>query len=110
MLNNTQDPASKSGGRDSLNAYSVPLKRQTTEEALKSLIKSSVAPLSWDEFGGSGTIDFFAPTGSLVINQTLDIQEQVADLLNSLRRLQDQEVAIEVKLITVDEDYYERIG
>ena len=38
---------------------------------------------------------------ALVVNQTPDIQEQVAELLQALRRLQDQEVAVEVRFITL---------
>src|SRR5262249_41085091 len=81
---------------------------QTREDVLMKFITNVVEPLSWSDSGGQGTIDYFPMTGALVINQTLDIQEQVADLLQALRRLQDQEVAIEVRLITVDEDYDER--
>src|SRR5439155_24175250 len=47
---------------------------------------------------------------ALVINQTPDIQEQVADLLAALRRLQDQEVAVEVRMISLSETFFERIG
>jgi type II secretory pathway component GspD/PulD (secretin) len=47
---------------------------------------------------------------TLVINQTPDIQEQVADLLQQLRRLQDLEVAIEIRLISLSEDFFERMG
>ena len=83
---------------------------QTREDALIQLIKNTIEPTSWADAGGQGTIDYFPMAGVLVINETLDIQEQVADLLQALRCLQDQEVAIEVRLITVDEDYYERIG
>src|SRR5262249_13446819 len=43
-------------------------------------------------------------------NQTPDIQEQIADLLAALRRLQEQEVAIEVRFITLAEGFFERIG
>ncbi len=82
----------------------------TTEEKLMSLIKSTVAPGTWSDTGGPGTIDYFPLTLSLVINQTPDIQEQVADLLTALRRLQDQEVAIEVRFITIDDSFFERIG
>src|SRR5262249_61807565 len=49
-------------------------------------------------------------TMSLVINQIADIQEQITDLLAALRRLQDQEVSVEVRFITVAEDFFERIG
>src|SRR5207302_2441943 len=37
-------------------------------------------------------------------------QEQVAELLQALRRLQDQEVAVEVRFITIAESFFERIG
>src|SRR5207248_11671066 len=60
--------------------------------------------------GGPGTIDYFPLGMTLVINQTLDVQEQIADLLAALRRLQDQEVAIEVRLITIADAFFERLG
>lgn len=83
---------------------------QTTEEALIRLITSTIEPQSWSTVGGSGTIEYYPLTMSLVINQTPNIQEQVADLLNNLRRLLDQEVALEIRLISIAEDFYERIG
>jgi type II secretory pathway component GspD/PulD (secretin) len=83
---------------------------RTTEEVLMRLITNTVAPQSWSNVGGPATIDFFPLGLALVINQTPDIQEQVAELLAALRRLQDQEVAIEVRFITVAESFFERIG
>jgi type II secretory pathway component GspD/PulD (secretin) len=83
---------------------------QTTEEVLIKLIMNTVEPRSWAEMGGTGTIDYFPNTMALVINQTPDIQDQVTELLDSLRRLQDQEVAVEIRFITVTEDFFERIG
>jgi type II secretory pathway component GspD/PulD (secretin) len=79
-------------------------------EQLISLIKSAIAPSSWSDRGGQGTIDYHPFTMSLVVNDTPDIQEQVGDLLEALRRLQDQEVAIEVRFISVAEAFYERVG
>src|SRR5262249_32463077 len=55
-------------------------------------------------------IDYYPLGMALVINQTPDIQEQVAELLQALRRLQDQEVAVEVRFITLAEQFFERIG
>jgi type II secretory pathway component GspD/PulD (secretin) len=83
---------------------------QTQEEMLIKLITNTVSPRSWSEMGGPGSIDYFPMTMALVINQTPDIQEQVADLLAALRRLQDQEVAVEVRFITLAEDFFERVG
>jgi len=83
---------------------------QTTEDTLIKLITATINPQSWNAVGGPGSIEFFPLTNSLVINQTPDIQEQVQDLLNNLRRLLDQEVAIEIRFISIAEDFYERIG
>jgi type II secretory pathway component GspD/PulD (secretin) len=82
----------------------------TMQEELIRLITSTVAPLSWRDVGGQGTIEFYPLGMALVINQTPDIQEQVADLLGALRRLEDQQVAVEVRFITIAENFFERIG
>src|SRR5262249_1621219 len=82
----------------------------TTEEQLIKLITNTIQPRTWSDMGGPGSIDYFPLTMSLVINQTPDIQEQIQDLLAALRRLQDQEVSVEVRFITVSEDFFERIG
>jgi type II secretory pathway component GspD/PulD (secretin) len=82
----------------------------TTEEALIKLITNTIQPRTWSEMGGPGTIDYFPMTMALVINATADIQDQIADLLAALRRLQDQEVAVEVRFISLSDDFFERIG
>jgi type II secretory pathway component GspD/PulD (secretin) len=84
--------------------------KNTIEDVLMTLIKNTVQPGTWSDVGGSGTIDYFPIGMALVINQTPDIQEQVAELLDALRRLQDMEVSIEVRMITVAETFFERIG
>jgi type II secretory pathway component GspD/PulD (secretin) len=83
---------------------------QTHEDMLIKLITNTIAPHSWAEQGGSGSIEFHPLTLALVVNQTPDIQDQIQDLLNALRRLIDQEVAVEVKFISIAEDFFERIG
>lgn len=85
-------------------------KSATQEEHLIKLITNTIEPKSWTDLGGPGTIQFFPLSNTLIVNQTTDIQEQIADLLQALRRLQDQEVAIELRFITITEDFYERIG
>jgi type II secretory pathway component GspD/PulD (secretin) len=83
---------------------------QTHEDMLIKLITSTIQPRSWAEQGGPGTVEFHPLTLALIINQTPDIQDQVQDLLNALRRLIDQEVAVEVKFISISEDFFERVG
>jgi type II secretory pathway component GspD/PulD (secretin) len=82
----------------------------TLEDQLIKLITNTIQPHSWSDAGGPGTIDYHPLTMALVINQAADIQEQISELLAALRRLQDQEVAVEVRLISVTEDFFERVG
>jgi type II secretory pathway component GspD/PulD (secretin) len=84
--------------------------KDTIEDQLIGLIKNTIHPETWNDAGGPGSLEYFPLTQALVVNQTPDIQEQVQDLLSALRRLQDQEVAIEVRFITVAESFYERMG
>ncbi|MBC8353361.1 MAG: general secretion pathway protein GspD [Planctomycetes bacterium] len=79
-------------------------------DTLIQLITSTIKPDTWDEVGGPGAIEPFPTNLSLVISQTQDVHEQIADLLEQLRRLQDLQVTIEVRFITLRDDFFERIG
>lgn len=81
------------------------------------------APGTWQPFGGGsfrsnnpvpqGNHFFFNPFNnnlSLVIGQTQEGHEQVGDLLQQLRRLQDQQVSVQNRFITLNDNFYERIG
>src|SRR5262249_13816176 len=80
------------------------------ENELIKLIQGTIEPQSWSDVGGKGTIQYFPLGLALVINQTQDIQEQIQDLLAALRRLQDLEVAIEMRLVSVSESVFERLA
>ncbi|MFW6168918.1 MAG: hypothetical protein ACODAD_00410 [Planctomycetota bacterium] len=79
-------------------------------DSLMELISSTIAPDTWDEVGGAGAMEPFPTNLSLVISQTQEVHEQVADLLDQLRRLQDLQVTIEVRFITLNDNFFERIG
>ena len=79
-------------------------------DTLIELITSTIAPDTWDAVGGPGAIESFPTNLSLVISQTQDVHDQIADLLAQLRRLQDLQVTIEVRFITLRDDFFERIG
>lgn len=100
-------PVGVSGQRQN---WGSPGPKQTIEDQLIKLISNTIAPDSWSEVGGKGQIQYFPLGLGLVVTQTQDIQEQIADLLQALRRLQDLEVAIEIRLISVSESFFERIG
>ncbi len=74
------------------------------------LITATIAPDTWDDVGGEGSIQGFPTNLSLVVSQTQEIHEQIADLLEQLRRLQDLQVTIEVRFITLNDNFFERIG
>ncbi|MHB8969733.1 MAG: type II secretion system protein GspD [Pirellulaceae bacterium] len=79
-------------------------------DTLIDLVTSTIAPDSWDEVGGAGAIEPFPVNLSLVISQTQEVHEQIADLLEQLRRLQDLQVTIEVRFITLSDNFFERLG
>jgi general secretion pathway protein D len=74
------------------------------------LIQSTVAAETWDTVGGQGAIRPFDTNLSLVVSQTQEVHDQIADLLEQLRRLQDLQVTIEVRFITLNDTFFERIG
>src|SRR5262249_13845246 len=74
------------------------------------LITSTIDPRSWSDRGGPGTIDIDFPPRTLKIHQTAEVHEQVFDLIAALRRLLDQEVEFEVRLVRVSEDVFKGIG
>ena len=82
----------------------------TTEDKLIKLICATVQPRSWSDRGGRATIDYFPLTMSLVVSQTAAVQEQVADLLEQLRRTRDTEVTVELRFLTVGDDCLEKLG
>ncbi len=83
---------------------------QTQEAQLIRVLTNTVAPESWDKSGGKGSVEYFPLTMSLVVNQTPDVQEMVAELLTALRKLQDVTVVAEVKIVSLTDDCLDKCG
>jgi general secretion pathway protein D len=83
---------------------------QADFQSLIELITQTVAPTTWNTVGGPGAVMPFQTNLSLVVSQTQEVHEEIADLLDQLRRLQDLQVTIEVRFITLDDAFAERIG
>ncbi|MFM9057750.1 MAG: hypothetical protein ACKOSQ_01255 [Planctomycetaceae bacterium] len=83
---------------------------QADFQTLIDLIQSTVAAPTWNTVGGPGAIQPFNTNLSLVISQTQEVHEEIADLLEQLRRLQDLQVTIEVRFISLSDTFFERIG
>lgn len=78
---------------------------------LQQLIESTIAPESWQAAGGTGQIQPYSPTLSLIIRQTPEIHQQIAALLTGLRREQDVQVSLELKLVRfADNDWLDRLN
>jgi type II secretory pathway component GspD/PulD (secretin) len=111
-LQNGQPVGTASGMSQAYSLTGEPSKdpKKKLEEQLMNLIRNTIAPESWSENSGKGTINYYPLGGALVVNQTQDIQEQIVDLLQALRKLQDLEVAIEMRLVSVSEAFFEYMG
>lgn len=80
-------------------------------QSLISLITLTIDPDSWLQNGdGTGEIQPFYTNLTLVISQTQEVHEKIADLLKQLRRLQDLQITIEVRFISLSDNFFERIG
>jgi general secretion pathway protein D len=83
---------------------------QADFEQLITLITTTIQPDTWDELGGEGRVAEFETNMSLVVSQTQEVHEEIADLLEQLRRLQDLQVTIEVRFINLRDNFFEQIG
>jgi general secretion pathway protein D len=82
----------------------------TLENELVGLVTREIEPRSWSELGGPGTIDYFPLGMALVVNQTAEVQEEVARLLEALRWLEPQEVSIEARIVCLSHAGLKRLG
>jgi hypothetical protein len=62
-------------------------------ESVTELIVRTLAPSTWAEVGGPGSIKAVPNAGALVISQTDKVQEEVVALLAAMRKVQSEEQA-----------------
>ncbi len=84
----------------------------TLEKQLMQMITSTIAPETWkgSAAGGSGTIEYYPMGMTLVVSQSSDIQEQIEELIKRLRELQEVQITVEVRILTLTDDFFERMG
>jgi hypothetical protein len=78
-----------------------PDKSEVLAEKLMQVIARSVAKNSWEQVGGEGTLQYFPMGMALVIHQRQSVHEEIARLLADLRRLQDVQISVEMRLVHV---------
>ena len=91
-------------------ASTAPQRVKADFGTLIDLITSTVDPASWSCVGGRGTITTVPTNLSLVIEQTARVHQEIAELLEQLRRLQDVQVTVETKFLGLPERLFELIG
>lgn len=74
------------------------------------LIKGTIAPDDWDDTNGDGSIQAFVPNLSLIVSNTQQVQDQIQDLLEKLRELNDVQIVVEVRFVILTDNFFERVG
>ena len=73
----------------------------TLEVKLMQLVRRTCEPSSWAEVGGSGAIQYMPKEMKLIVCQTARCHERIRELLAELRKLQDTEISIETRNLTL---------
>ncbi|MHC4122364.1 MAG: type II secretion system protein GspD [Planctomycetota bacterium] len=86
-------------------------KEQKTQrkEGLIRLIKETVAPDSWFDAGGEGTITDYEEK-KLIVLQSRSVHKQIEELLKGLRKSLGEQVSIEARFLVVRENFLQDIG
>jgi general secretion pathway protein D len=79
-------------------------------QSLINLIERTITPDKWEAAGGDSNMLEFRQNLSLVVTAPQETHEAIADLLKSLRALQNLQVTIEVRFIQLEDTFFERIG
>lgn len=76
-------------------------------ENLEILIRQTIAPLSWDEVDG---VSIRYSNGFLIVVHTQEVQEQIREFLDEVRRFVSSVVTIESRFLIVQKDFLNEIG
>ncbi len=78
-----------------------------TEDALDNLIRDNIAPASWDADEANS---LRISNGTMVVNQTPEVQGQIQRLLDDLREATGILVDIQARFLKVEDNFLEDIG
>ena len=70
------------------------MRRRSGYTELLDAINQTIAPDTWENVGGPGVIESFRNGEALVVSQTTEVQEEVAELLAALRKTRDKQRAV----------------
>jgi type II secretory pathway component GspD/PulD (secretin) len=83
---------------------------RTREDELINVLVTCVDPQSWAVKGGKSTIAYHAGCMTLAVHAVPAHHERIAAVLAELRRQQETQVALEVRMITLSGPTLERVG
>lgn len=92
-----------------LDPSAVDKKAPTKEDWLIRKITQTVAPASWNVAGGEGRIQYYPKTFQLVINNSAEVQAQVHQLLETMRRVQDIQLTVDTRFLSIDAACYAKL-
>lgn len=83
-------------------------RRQEIIEDLEDLIMNNIQPGSWAPEGTQGSLDVW--NDRLIVRHTANVHRQIVDLFRQLRASKDLTVAVEVRFLTLQSNFFEEIG
>jgi general secretion pathway protein D len=83
--------------------------REIRAENLQTLIQETIAPDSWFEAGGEGSIRLYEDK-KLIVRQVRDHHMEIEKLLREMRKSLGEQVSIEARFLLVGENFLEDIG
>lgn len=107
---NAKSPEQTKPGTVDVKPDGAPMPVKTIEDDLIKTLTATIEPEKWEGRGGSWTLVYHADTKTLVVNAPAKTQEKVEALLSGLRRQQNQEVCVELRLISTSDAMMERLG
>lgn len=91
-------------------AVEAPAPARTSEDELIAMLTTCVDPTSWAGKGGKATIAYHSGCMTLAVHALPAHHTRIAAVLAELRRQQDTQVCLEVRMITISGAMAERVG
>ncbi len=74
------------------------------------LITNTINTDKWQDNGGTFSIQSFPQNLSLIVSASQDVHDQIQDLMKKLRDLNDVQIVIELRFLTLNDTFFEKIG
>ena len=96
------------GPEDSIFGGDLETEQPIPPEEVINLIQENIARESWDM--DQFSVDITADQGSVLVIHTPEVQKQIADFLDDLRRFASSCVTIESRFISINDSFLQEIG